>query len=162
MNDLLPIQPAMETYAGRLATFTVSSKKKSASRWPHPLKGFSVTPSSLASAGFYYDPAANSRDSDNVTCVHCAKGLEGWEEGDDALEEHLKRAIDGGSEGDRCPWATIMNERQHDNEDWQDPHSQKMLNARRGTFGAWWKYDGKKGWKPTSERVGILQDSSKR
>lgn len=145
----------METYEARLASFSGSASSKKSVRWPHPAS-FSVTPASLAAAGFFFEPVAGIKNSDNASCVYCCKGLEGWEEGDDALAEHLKRALDDGT-GDSCPWATIMHEsnttktaKQH----WSDPHGDKMRNARKGTFGSWWKYDGKKGWKPTSDRVG--------
>ena len=168
----------METYEGRLATFAASAASMSAAagsrhpsksrqkeqqqtrtQWPHSAS-FSVTPESLASAGFYYDPTESSA-TDNVTCAYCKKGLEGWEDGDDALDEHLRR-IDKGT-GDKCAWATVMGAKR----DWDlfgdgaladgtaqlDPAGEVLAQARRSTFGSWWKFDGKKGWKPTSERV---------
>ena len=152
----------METYEARLASFT--RKKGSFSRWPYPSDGgFSVTPRSLAAAGFYYDAVKGDSHSDNVTCVHCYKSLEGWEEGDLALTEHLKRAID--DEGNKCPWATIVDERDNTTKGkaaWMDPHGEVMLAARLGTFGSWWEYDGRKGWKPTSQRGRSIARTSPR
>ena len=170
----------METYEGRLATFAVSAaaaaaaaagsrhpsksrqkeqqRQHTGAQWPHSAS-FSVTPASLASAGFYYDPTESA--SDNVTCVYCEKGLEGWEDGDDALDEHLRRI--NKETGDKCAWATVMGAKR----DWDlfgdgaladgsaqlDPAGEVLVQARRSTFGSWWKFDGKKGWKPTSGRV---------
>jgi len=155
----------METYEGRLASFKLHPSKRKANdaysstkAWPHHPTKFSVTPATLASAGFYHDPTESA--TDNVTCVYCHKGLEGWENGDDALDEHLKRVIDK-STGDKCPWATVMGiKRDFDlfgpaelDGGNHDPMAQHLVTARRKTFGEWWKFDGKKGWKPTSDRV---------
>lgn len=97
-----------------------------------------------------------------MTCVYCSKGLEGWEDGDDALDEHLKRILDK-STGDRCPWATVMGvKRDFDlfgpeelDGGKHDPLATHLVAARKKTFGEWWTFDGKKGWKPTSDRVRI-------
>lgn len=151
----------VETFEGRLASFARQPRRRNQpvqSTWPHP-DTFSVTPASLAIAGFRYDPTPTS--DDNVTCVYCGKGLEGWEEGDDALDEHLKR-LDSET-GEPCAWATILGAKR----DYQDtvrsnkstrhlerPQSQRLETARKRTFGAWWKLDNKKGWNPTSSKVG--------
>lgn len=160
----------METFEGRLASFKLSTSKRkgqasssssssSSPPWPHHPTKFSVTPSTLAHAGFYHDPTPTG--DDNVTCIYCEKGLEGWEQGDDALDEHLKRVIDVET-GDKCPWATVMGVKrdfdlfgEHELEGGKhDPHAKHLVKARKNTFGEWWVYDGKKGWKPTSDRVG--------
>ena len=41
-------------------------------------------------AGFYYRHFDDSEE--NVACFLCNKNLDGWEEGDDAWEEHQKHA----------------------------------------------------------------------
>lgn len=150
----------METYEGRLATFAAQPRRRHhpvPSSWPHGLD-FSVTPATLAAAGFRYDPTPSG--DDNVTCVYCSRGLEGWEEGDDALDEHLKRH--DSFTGEQCPWATVMGAKR-DYEaarsrgtslaTLEEPTTSRLENARRNTFGKWWTFDGKKNWKPTSGRV---------
>lgn len=158
----------METLEGRLASFKLQSTRRkvnepyaSTSAWPHHPTRFSVTPATLAAAGFYHDPTESAPD--NVTCVYCSKGLEGWENGDDALDEHLKRIVDKDTQA-KCPWATIMGvKRDFDlfgpeelDGGKHDPSAEYLVAARKKTFGNWWKFDGKKGWKPTSDRVSCL------
>lgn len=155
----------METVEGRLASFKLQPARRkvneahaAAGAWPHHPKHFSVTPKSLSNAGFYHDPTESAPD--NVTCVYCNKGLEGWEDGDDALDEHLKRVIDKAT-GAKCPWATVMGiKRDFDlfgpneyEEGRHDPSAASILAARLGTFGDWWPFDNKKGWNPTSRKV---------
>jgi hypothetical protein len=162
----------METYTARLASFKLHPSKRKINEpysasiaWPHSSTRFSVTPSTLAQAGFYHDPTESAND--NVTCFICNKGLEGWEDGDDALDEHLKRVIDKNTH-DKCPWATIMGvKRDFDlfgKDEYEngkhDPSSTLLNTARKNTFGHWWKFDGKKGWKPTSERVRVPSSCS--
>lgn len=83
-----------------------------------------------------------------MTCFLCEKSLDGWEEGDDALTEHLKH-----SSG--CGWAIVATvfrgDEQFKNE---DPMSERMKQARRDTFGDVWPHDGKKGWLAKSKQVG--------
>lgn len=142
---------------------TSASAVASTSKWPHGTT-FSVTPETLAHAGFTYEPTPTAND--NVTCVYCRRGLEGWEDGDDALDEHLKRADP--DTGDRCAWATVMgtkrdyvnavaassaSQRQAALANLPKPSSDTLQRARHKTFGKWWTYDNKRGWKPTSRAV---------
>jgi hypothetical protein len=46
----------------------------------------------LAEAGWYYDPSPEQQDG--VTCPYCSLSLDGWDAGDDPLEEHRRRAPD--------------------------------------------------------------------
>ena len=151
----------METYERRLASFVPAARKRNQpipSTWPHP-KSFSVTPATLAAAGFRYDPTPSAND--NVTCVYCDKGLEGWEEGDDALDEHLKRTL---GSGERCAWAVILGvKRDYDEKGiaaCDPPTSKSLENARKASFGPWWTFDNKSGWKPTSQKVSVLLQQS--
>ncbi|MCJ1473644.1 hypothetical protein MMC13_002295 [Lambiella insularis] len=140
-------QQGMEFYAARLASFDAiqpTTKKKRASgtkvakssKWPHR----SPTPAQLASAGFYYAPTATCPDS--ATCFMCEKGLDGWEEEDDPIREHLNYSPD-------CSWAINMAIEQEIEEGVrtdEDPMSAKMLEARRSTFGDRWPHEGKRAW----------------
>jgi hypothetical protein len=76
-------------------------------------------------------------------CFVCQRQLDGWEEGDDPVSEHLKHAPD-------CGWAInasisqkISNSQSVD----EDPMSEKLAQARTDTFGELWPYEQKKGWK---------------
>lgn len=64
--------------------------------WPHPPSA-SFNPTTLALAGFYFDPSAEAPD--NCTCFLCGKSLGGWEDGDDPATEHVKH------DGLNCGWA---------------------------------------------------------
>jgi Inhibitor of Apoptosis domain len=101
----------MATYEDRLASFEprkIKFTKKSALNvhlargWPHPSTAtpssaaYRATPSSLAHAGFYFDPTAEK--DDNVTCFMCEHSLGEWTENDDPFVEHLN--VDP-----KCPWA---------------------------------------------------------
>jgi hypothetical protein len=46
----------------------------------------------MAAAGWYYDPTEDTHDG--VTCPYCSLSLDAWDAGDDALEEHRRRAPD--------------------------------------------------------------------
>jgi Inhibitor of Apoptosis domain len=94
----------MATYEERLASFQPKKPKSSkrtainaslAKGWPHPAS-FKATPSSLAHAGFYFDPTADK--SDNVTCFTCEHSLGAWTVSDDPFTEHLN--VDA-----KCCWA---------------------------------------------------------
>ena len=66
----------------RLKTFTDKGWKSSYNEEP------------LAAAGFIYEG-----DGDEVKCVSCHIKLEGWEEGDDPVEEHRRMS-------ERCRFVT--------------------------------------------------------
>lgn len=43
----------------------------------------------MVNAGFHYDPCQDQLD--RVSCATCSIVLEGWEDGDDPLQEHVNR-----------------------------------------------------------------------
>ncbi|KAL8905597.1 MAG: hypothetical protein Q9207_002547 [Kuettlingeria erythrocarpa] len=160
----------METFDGRLATFNVAhtiTKKRTSNakgagkvRWPHK----SPDPAQLARAGFFYNPTSTTPD--NTTCYLCHNSLDGWEEDDSAIGEHLNFASD-------CGWAVNVRVEQ-DIEDGnlfqQDPMDERLLNARKMTFGAGWPHEDKRGWvcktqksnlTTTSENVSIVEANAK-
>ncbi|CAK3761337.1 Hypothetical predicted protein [Lecanosticta acicola] len=142
----------MRRFPRRLASFrephpvgpraSSSSRKKAANttEWPHARP----EPEALARAGFFYRPATDS--ADNVQCFCCAVKLDGWEESDDAIQEHLAHT-------DYCDWATVISVRREDDDERdpeiRDPMSVEMTAARTGTFmhGYGWPHEHKKGWK---------------
>ncbi|KAK2801567.1 hypothetical protein FQN51_005274 [Onygenales sp. PD_10] len=136
----------METVAARLATFYItheatakgrgsSAKTTTQCAWPHERP----SPEELAHAGFYYKPTSLSPD--NAACYLCERALDGWEEEDDPVTEHLKHSGE-------CGWATMMDiARQSSNpNEIEDPTSPAIVEARRATFGSLWPHDGKRGW----------------
>ncbi|KAI4216229.1 MAG: hypothetical protein LQ351_001239 [Letrouitia transgressa] len=143
----------METLADRLASFSVAhaaTKKRTSSakgskslKWPHQ----DPTPSELANAGFFYHPKPSAPD--NTQCFLCRSNLDSWEEGDNAISEHLKLAP-------HCAWATIAAIEQDMEDgvlDQEDPMSEKLLNARKITFGAKWPHESKRGWMCKTQKV---------
>jgi hypothetical protein len=75
--------------------------------------------------------------------------LDGWEEEDNPITEHLKHAPD-------CGWAVMMDiqQRSSNPKKIEDPMSERIIQARAATFGTSWPHDGKKGWVCQSEKVG--------
>ncbi|OJJ50030.1 hypothetical protein ASPZODRAFT_2117030 [Penicilliopsis zonata CBS 506.65] len=142
----------MDTFAARLASFDLvlqPEKRRSSSAktvkpitWPHS----NPSPAELAHAGFYYNPYETNPD--NTTCFLCNRALDGWEEDDNPITEHLKHARD-------CGWAVMMDIQQRSSNpaEIEDPTSEKIADARRSTFGEAWPHDGKKGWVCQSEKM---------
>ncbi|KAL4952464.1 hypothetical protein BDW69DRAFT_21029 [Aspergillus filifer] len=141
----------METLAARLATFDLvlhpnrrSSTSKSAKpiSWPHSRP----SPAELAHAGFFYNPYETNPD--NTTCFLCRRALDGWEEDDNPITEHLKHAKD-------CGWAVMMDIQQRSSNpaEIEDPTSEAIVQARLSTFGESWPHDGKKGWVCQSDKM---------
>ncbi|KIW07687.1 uncharacterized protein PV09_01626 [Verruconis gallopava] len=146
----MSIPDGINTFQGRLDTFAQphhlakrrasSTKKKgpSAVSWPHS----NPLPNDLARAGFFYRPSAESED--NCECFLCHVKLDGWEEGDDPIEEHLKHSPS-------CGWAlNVSIQRKFNNGETvdADPLSEQFVQARTHTFGENWPYESRKGWKP--------------
>ncbi|MCJ1260825.1 hypothetical protein MMC22_000688 [Lobaria immixta] len=135
----------METYAARLASFSIAhpAKKRGSDtkgtktlKWP--LKNLS--PDELATAGFFYRPTASNPD--NAVCFLCGKNVDGWEEDDNAVTEHLKLSPE-------CGWAINVYIEQQlgtGNYDIENPLDEKLLDARRMTFGSKWPHESKRGW----------------
>ena len=101
----------------------------------------------LARAGFFYKPTSSCPD--NTRCYLCECNLDGWESNDNAVGEHLKHAPN-------CGWA-ISIATEIDVEDGsqsqENPMSERMLEARRMTFGSRWPHESKKGWKCKTQKV---------
>ncbi|WEW54898.1 hypothetical protein PRK78_000325 [Emydomyces testavorans] len=142
----------MEIVSARLASFKVAHRPISKGRasgaktkaiiWPH----VKPSPEELAQAGFYYEPTDISPD--NTACFLCRYALDGWEEEDDPITEHLRHSSD-------CGWAITMDitRRSSNPAEIVDPTSAEIAEARRATFGTWWPHDGKRGWKCKTEKV---------
>ncbi|TWU72756.1 hypothetical protein ED733_002355 [Metarhizium rileyi] len=137
------------TYEARLASFQKSSKKRGSTaggrskalNWPHK----QIAPATLAKAGFYFEPFPENPD--NCFCFLCGKGLDGWEAGDDPLEEHLKHAP-------QCGWAIVSAiEAEIDEYSRQDPRLPHMVEARKATFAGKWPHEGRKGWKCKTKQL---------
>jgi hypothetical protein len=119
-----------------------SRAKKNAVSWPHS----KPTVESMAAAGFYFDPALDVNDK--TSCFMCFVSLDGWESGDDPLEEHAAVLPE-------CSWVRVRSEawkqvpeKEMVNSTY-NPHSLDSFNARLDTF-IHWPHDKKKGWNPTS------------
>ena len=68
-------------------------------KWPHP-KSYKANPSTLADAGFYWNPNSTARD--NVTCFFCEENFSEWELHHDPHVIHYDRC------GEACAWATAQ------------------------------------------------------
>ncbi|KAL9101672.1 MAG: hypothetical protein Q9163_003093 [Psora crenata] len=136
----------MESYAARLASFSAAhpaTKKRGSDpkgkrklKWPHE----KPSPLQLAQAGFFYRPTSSCPD--NATCYLCRSNLDGWEEEDDPTGEHLKHSPS-------CGWAIaafIEQAIEAGDRNVEDPMSERMLDARRMTFGTTWPHENKRGW----------------
>lgn len=109
------------------------------------------TKQQLAAAGFYYigDP---DEDEDSVACFHCKKELDGWDDGDDPLVEHLSHAKTKAG----CSWAILMHEQR---KPINNPTGALLLKAREATYKAW-PHEKKRGWIPKSKKVSISKHQS--
>lgn len=137
----------------RQASFRLSNGKKrktSDGAWPLPAS-HSVTPSALASAGFYYAPLVDA--DDNATCFLCGKGLGGWEDGDIAIEEHVNHSIKA-SVKKGCPFALLVAGSAKLLELGLD-EGKDLVKMRKDTFGKkskFWVHAGQRGW-PTPDKM---------
>ncbi|KAJ5658766.1 uncharacterized protein N7484_002415 [Penicillium longicatenatum] len=142
----------MDTFAARLASFDVvlkPEKRRSSGvkgprfiAWPHS----KPSPAELAQAGFFYKPYESNPD--NTTCFECGRALDGWEEEDNPITEHLKHSPD-------CGWAITMDIQQNSSNPSaiEDPTSERISQARLATFGSAWPHDEKRGWICQSEKM---------
>ncbi|KAG6017270.1 hypothetical protein E4U43_001878 [Claviceps pusilla] len=137
------------TYEARLASFQKGFKKSvstatgrgRALSWPHK----QIAPASLAKAGFYFEPYAENPD--NCACFLCGKGMDGWEEGDDPLQEHLKHSP-------TCGWAIhVAIEADIEEYSKEDPGLPHMVEGRRATFADKWPHEARKGWKCKTKQL---------
>jgi hypothetical protein len=122
------------TLEARLKTFEPPSKRSKAG-WPHK----SPSAEAVATAGFYYRP--NKTGDDNVVCYLCDRYLDGWEEDDDPVAEHLEHSSECGF----AVLAGIARAEAYDASQMEDPTGQRLEDARRATF-ANWPHEGKRGW----------------
>jgi hypothetical protein len=74
--------------------------------------------------------------------------LDGWEDGDNPVEEHLKHSPD-------CGWAIMMFIQQNTSKpsEIEDPTLPSVAEARKATFSIGWPHDGKRGWLCQSDKV---------
>lgn len=73
-------------------------------------------------------------------CFLCHKNIDGWEEGDDPLMEHLKHSAG-------CGWAiTAAVDAELEGYEQVHPGEATMVEARKATFAGRWPHDGKRGW----------------
>ena len=82
-------------------------------------------------------------------CYLCKSNLDGWEQNDNAIEEHVKLSPD-------CGWAiTIAIELgvEHGSQSPDDPMSERLLDARKMTFGSKWPHEAKRGWTCKTQKV---------
>jgi Inhibitor of Apoptosis domain len=99
----------------------------------------------MAKAGFFFYPLQGSID--NTKCFLCKASIDGWEQGDDPLVEHLTLSPD-------CGWAIVASIDARDEVLSQEyPMSVRMIEARKATFGDRWPLEGKKGWKCKVKQV---------
>lgn len=140
----------------------MSTKASKSIKWPHKFLApeevnqpspivvvYMLTLSKLAKAGFFYYPL--QANPDNVACFLCHKLLDGWEEDDDPLAEHLKHSSD-------CGWAIVASIERQDGETSQEyPSSTRMIEARKATFADKWPHESKKGWKCKVKQVCIAK-----
>lgn len=101
-----------------------------------PVELEKLTGEQLAEAGFYYIPTPDSHDL--VKCFLCDKSLDGWEQGDDPLVEHLRHSKD-------CGWAVVATAKAQllEGKKTLPPNGIALTNARAMTFGAGlWPHEG--------------------
>jgi hypothetical protein len=99
----------------------------------------------MAKAGFFHYPT--QENPDNTVCFSCRKSMDGWEEDDDPLAEHLKHSP-------TCGWAIVASIDARDAELSKEyPLSTRMIEARKATFGDRWPHENKKGWKCKVKQV---------
>ncbi|KAF7846286.1 hypothetical protein BT93_L4666 [Corymbia citriodora subsp. variegata] len=128
------------TFEARVRSYAPPTKRSKLG-WPHK----KPTPEALAKAGFFYKAptAGNSKAKDNVQCFHCERQLDGWEAGDDPIQEHLQHGSD-------CAWAVLMAldaETDFDTSNMEDPTDTRLSDARRSTFDRIdWPHQNKRGW----------------
>ena len=84
-----------------------------------------------------------------MTCYACRRELDGWEVDDDPIKEHLGFSPD-------CGWAiqvSLEQETEDGGHGGEDPMSEKMIEARKATFGDMWPHEKKRGWSCKVQKV---------
>lgn len=146
-------------YQTRLSSYIPSSSSAKRSKtgslqWPLS-ETHSVTPSSLAAAGFYYQPSPEAED--NVVCFLCHKALGGWEQGDQALSEHVAHSIKKPGQAKKgCPFALLKSGGIRCR-DLGITDEKDLSKLRKDTFGKkadkWWPLESKKGYPKAADMV---------
>lgn len=105
----------------------------------------------LATAGFYFEPTPDNID--NVVCFLCNKNMDGWEDGDDPLREHIKHSS-------QCGWA-VATAVQVELEGYVglDPLDPDMVAARVATFAGRWPYEDDEKYIYKTEQVRWSRDA---
>ncbi|KAL1843053.1 hypothetical protein VTJ49DRAFT_3188 [Mycothermus thermophilus] len=110
-------------------------------QWPHK----APSAMELAKAGFFFEP--HPKSPDNVVCFLCKKSLDGWEEHDDPVEEHLRHSP-------TCGWAIMAAiAAGFGNYGKVHPLDPAMIEARKATFDGRWPYEGRKGFKCKTKKL---------
>ncbi|KAK3294309.1 uncharacterized protein B0H64DRAFT_425184 [Chaetomium fimeti] len=136
LNSFQGPQPVSKGKASAAA-----SRAPKALLWPHK----TLSPLALAKAGFFFQP--HPKSPDNVVCFLCEKSLDGWEENDNPLEEHLKHSP-------TCGWAiTAAIEAGYGNYGKVHPLDPAMIEARKATFAGRWPYESKRGFKCKTKKL---------
>ncbi|KAK3905961.1 hypothetical protein C8A05DRAFT_30198 [Staphylotrichum tortipilum] len=138
-NRLASFRGAQPVPKGRPSA--AASRAPKAFAWPHK----TLSPSALAKAGFFFEP--HPKSPDNVVCFLCHKSLDGWEESDNPVEEHLKHSP-------TCGWAIMAAiEAGYGNYGKVHPLDPAMIEARKATFAGRWPYESKKGFKCKTKKL---------
>jgi hypothetical protein len=100
----------------------------------------------MANAGFVFQPQPSNPD--NAVCFLCDKAMDGWEEDDDPVVEHLTHSPN-------CGWAIAAAIEAGVGEFGKlHPLDPRMIEARKATFAGRWPYESKKGFKCKTKQVG--------
>lgn len=138
-NRLASFQATQPASKGRASN--ANSRGPKQLQWPHK----TLSPVAFAKAGFFFEPYPQSPD--NVVCFLCDKSLDGWEEHDNPLEEHLKHSP-------TCGWAIMAAiEAGMGNYGKVHPLDPFMVEARKATFAGRWPYETKKGFKCKTKKL---------
>lgn len=84
-------------------------------------------------------------------CFLCHKTLDGWEQDDNPISEHIHHS-------EECGWAitaSIESRIGVENRSESHPLSERIRAARKATFQNSWPHEKKKGWKAKTEKVRV-------
>ncbi|KAJ4295266.1 hypothetical protein N0V90_007277 [Kalmusia sp. IMI 367209] len=140
------MDPSFATLQARLDTFASpktksrrpSARGKKPASKPAPKGAWPLSfprPEDLAFAGFVFKPTSASPD--NVQCFSCQTQLDGWEESDVPAHEHLTHSPNCGFAINVC----IRMRGSDPGRTEDDPLSERMVDARKETFGNIWPLD---------------------
>lgn len=85
-----------------------------------------------------------------MACFLCGKSLDGWEDDDNPIEEHLRHSP-------TCGWAIMAAiEAGLGHYGKVHPLDPVMMEARKATFAGRWPYESKRGFKCKTKKVSAL------